>query len=94
MELMHAAHIPAGAGPFPTILALHGFGSNAHDLLGIAPLVNQTVPGEQVMFLCPQGPIVIEPDRSPFFARKDSSYSFETFHFFADFGNECIVLTI
>ena len=61
MELMHAAHIPAGAGPFPTILALHGFGSNAHDLLGIAPLVNQAVPGEQVMFLCPQGPVVIEP---------------------------------
>ena len=61
MELMHTAHIPAGAGPFPTILALHGFGSNAHDLLGIAPLVNQVVPGGEVMFLCPQGPVVIEP---------------------------------
>lgn len=61
MELMHTAHIPAGPGPFPTILALHGFGASAHDLLGIAPLVSQIVPGDEVMFLCPQGPIVLEP---------------------------------
>ncbi|HKK53896.1 MAG TPA: hypothetical protein VKA74_20045, partial [Myxococcota bacterium] len=26
MELLHTAHVPAGAGPFPTILALHGWG--------------------------------------------------------------------
>jgi phospholipase/carboxylesterase len=57
MELMHTAHVPAGKGPFPTILALHGFGANAHDLLGLAPLVQQ---GE-VLFLCPQGPMMIEP---------------------------------
>jgi len=61
MELMHTAHVPAGAGPFPTILALHGFGASAHDLLGIAPLVGQVVPGEEVLFLCPQGPVVLEP---------------------------------
>ncbi|MBJ21467.1 MAG: prolyl oligopeptidase family serine peptidase [bacterium] len=61
MELMHTAHIPAGAGPFPTILALHGFGASAHDLLGIAPLVGQAVQGDGVLFLCPQGPIEIEP---------------------------------
>ena len=61
MELMHTAHIPAGPGPFPTILALHGFGASAHDLLGIAPLVSQVVPGQEVMFLCPQGPVVLEP---------------------------------
>lgn len=57
MELMHTAHVPVGKGPFPTILALHGFGATAHDLLGIAPLVQQ---GE-VLFLCPQGPMGIEP---------------------------------
>jgi phospholipase/carboxylesterase len=57
MELMHTAHVPAGKGPFPTILALHGFGASAHDLLGIAPLIQN---GE-VLFLCPQGPNVIEP---------------------------------
>jgi phospholipase/carboxylesterase len=57
MELLHTAHVPAGAGPFPTILALHGFGASAHDLIGIAPLVDQ---GE-VLFLCPQGPLTLEP---------------------------------
>lgn len=61
MELMHTAHVPAGSGPFPTILALHGFGASAHDLLGIAPLVQNVVPGEEVLFLCPQGPLVLEP---------------------------------
>ena len=57
MELMHTAHVPAGRGPFPTIVALHGFGATAHDLLGLAPLIQQ---GE-VLFLCPQGPMAIEP---------------------------------
>jgi phospholipase/carboxylesterase len=57
MELMHTAHVPAGKGPFPTVLALHGFGATAHDLLGLAPQVQQ---GE-VLFLCPQGPMLIEP---------------------------------
>jgi len=57
MELMHTAHVPTGEGPFPTIVALHGFGATAHDLLGIAPLIQQ---GE-VLFLCPQGPMLIEP---------------------------------
>lgn len=56
MELMYTAHVPAGRGPFPTILALHGFGANAHDLLGIAPHIQ----GGEVLFLCPQGPMAIE----------------------------------
>ena len=60
MDLIHTAHIPTGSGPFPTILALHGFGASAHDLLGIAPMVSQVVPGEDVLFLCPQGPTVVE----------------------------------
>ncbi len=57
MELLHTAHVPAGDGPFPTVLALHGFGASAHDLLGIAPMVQ----GGEVLFLCPQGPMTIEP---------------------------------
>ncbi len=61
MELLHTAHVPAGRGPFPTILALHGFGASAHDLLGIAPLVERVVPGDEVLFLCPQGSLVLEP---------------------------------
>lgn len=56
MELLHTAHVPAGQGPFPTILALHGWGASAHDLLGIAPLVMQG----QCLFLCPQGPLPME----------------------------------
>lgn len=56
MELMHTAHVPAGKGPFPTVVALHGFGASAHDLIGLAPLVQQ---GE-ALFLCPQGPMPIE----------------------------------
>jgi len=61
MELMHTAHVPAGPGPFPTILALHGFGASAHDLLGIAPLAGRALQGDEVLFLCPQGPIEMEP---------------------------------
>lgn len=57
MELMHTAHVPAGKGPFPTLVALHGFGASAHDLLGIAPMVA----GGEVLFICPQGPMLIEP---------------------------------
>jgi len=56
MDLMHTAHVPHGPGPFPTIVALHGFGATAHDLLGIAPHIQE---GE-VLFLCPQGPMLIE----------------------------------
>jgi phospholipase/carboxylesterase len=56
MNLMHAAHVPAGDGPFPTILALHGWGANAHDLLGLAPLLHR---GEALV-LSPQGPVVFD----------------------------------
>lgn len=53
MELMHTAHVPAGEGPFPTLLALHGWGANAHDLLGLAPYLL----GGEALVLCPQGPV-------------------------------------
>jgi len=52
---MHTVHEPAGPGPFPTILALHGWGSNAHDLLGLAPYL---LDGEALV-LCPQGPVSV-----------------------------------
>ena len=55
MELLHAAHVPAGEGPFPTVLALHGWGASAHDLIGLAPVVNR---GEALV-LSPQGPVGI-----------------------------------
>lgn len=47
------AHVPAGKGPFPTVVALHGWGANAHDLLGLAPFF---LAGEALV-LCPQGPV-------------------------------------
>ncbi len=56
MNLMHAAHVPAGDGPFPTVVALHGWGSNAHDLLGLAPILQR---GEALV-ICPQGPLAME----------------------------------
>jgi phospholipase/carboxylesterase len=60
MKLAHTAYIPEGDGPFPTILALHGFGANANDLLGLAPFLQ----GGQAQMICPQGPIGVGmPDR-------------------------------
>ncbi len=63
MDLMYTAHIPPGEGPFPTILMLHGWGANAHDLMGLAPIVH----GGQALVLCPQGPVGFEiaPDQAP-----------------------------
>lgn len=56
MELLHTAQVPAGDGPFPTVLALHGWGANAHDLLGLAPYLL----GGEALVLCPQGPVVLD----------------------------------
>ena len=39
MKLVHATWEPSGSGPFPTIFAMHGWGSNAMDLQGLAPYV-------------------------------------------------------
>lgn len=55
MSLLYTAHVPAGAGPFPTVLALHGWGASAHDLLGLAPLLH----GGEALVLCPQGPVSV-----------------------------------
>ena len=56
MELMHTAHVPAGEGPFPTVIALHGWGASAHDLLGLAPYLH----GGEALVICPQGPVAFE----------------------------------
>lgn len=55
MQLVHTVYEPAGDGPHPAIVALHGWGANAMDLLGLAPyLVN----GE-FLVVCPQGPVEV-----------------------------------
>lgn len=53
MELIHAAWVPPGEGPFPTVIALHGWGASALDLLSLAPHVT----GGRLLTLCPQGSI-------------------------------------
>jgi phospholipase/carboxylesterase len=54
-ELLYAAHVPGGAGPFPTVILLHGWGANAHDLLGLAPMIHDG----GALVLCPQGPVAV-----------------------------------
>jgi phospholipase/carboxylesterase len=56
MDLVHAAFEPAGDGPHPTILAMHGWGSNALDLMGLAPYIARG----RCLMLCPQGPVEVE----------------------------------
>ncbi len=56
MQLLHTAHVPAGDGPHPTIIAVHGWGASAHDLLGLAPILHR---GEAIV-LCPQGPLALQ----------------------------------
>jgi phospholipase/carboxylesterase len=56
MELLYTAHVPPGEGPFPTVLALHGWGASAHDLIGLAPILH----GGEALVLCPQGPFAFE----------------------------------
>lgn len=58
MRLTHAAYVPAGAGPHPTIFAFHGFGSNALDLLGLAPHLL----GGRALVIAPQGPDAVALD--------------------------------
>jgi phospholipase/carboxylesterase len=55
MNLLYAAHVPAGDGPFPAVIALHGWGAGAHDLLGLAPLLFDG----QAVVLCPQGQVAV-----------------------------------
>ena len=56
MRLVHVAYEPPGNGPFPTIFAMHGWGSNAMDLVGLAPFVA----GGKLLVICPQGPHEVE----------------------------------
>ena len=56
MDLLHTAHVPAGSGPFPTVIALHGWGASAHDLLGLAPYFH----AGSALVVCPEGPLAFE----------------------------------
>jgi phospholipase/carboxylesterase len=53
MNLIHTLYQPRGAGPFPTVLTLHGRGASAFDLLGLAPYLA----AGKFLMICPQGPV-------------------------------------
>lgn len=53
MQLAHAIFEPRGEGPHPALLALHGWGASAMDLVGLAPYLG----GGRFLVLCPQGPL-------------------------------------
>ena len=55
MHLLHTLYEPAGDGPHPTLVALHGWGANAMDLLGLAPYLA----GGRFLVVCPQGPVEV-----------------------------------
>ena len=56
MDLLYTAHVPAGDGPHPGVLLLHGWGAHAHDLIGLAPILH----GGDALVLCPQGRIAFQ----------------------------------
>ncbi len=58
MNLLHTLHQPAGDGPHPTLFVLHGYGANAHDLLGLAPHLL----GGRALVIAPQGPLAVPLD--------------------------------
>jgi len=51
MKLIHTAFEPAAEGPLPAIIAFHGWGASALDLLGLGPYVGDG----GFLMLCPQG---------------------------------------
>ena len=55
MNLAHTLYEPAGAGPHPTIIVLHGWGASAHDLIGLAPYLA----GGRFQMICPQGDVTV-----------------------------------
>ena len=55
MQLVHTVYEPSGGGPHPTVVALHGWGASAMDLLGLAPYLAEG----QFLVLCPQGPVEV-----------------------------------
>ncbi|HJM89391.1 MAG TPA: alpha/beta hydrolase-fold protein [Dehalococcoidia bacterium] len=55
MKFLHASFQPEGDGPFPTLIALHGHGAHALDLIGLS----QFLP-KDLLWLCPQAQYTIE----------------------------------
>ena len=56
MEFIHAAWTPAGNGPHPTLIALHGHGAHCQDLAPLAPLLAEG----RLQVICPQAEFRLE----------------------------------
>ena len=56
--LSHTFSHPGSEGLVPTLIALHGYGSHAYDLVGLAPMLA----GGRLLVICPQSPHRIEAD--------------------------------
>ena len=56
MDFIHAAWTPAGNGPYPTLIALHGHGAHCQDLAPLAPLLAEG----RLQVICPQAEFRLE----------------------------------
>jgi phospholipase/carboxylesterase len=57
LSLVHRVHIPKkGDGPHPTLIALHGRGSDESDLLGLAPYLD-----DRLLWISPRAPLDLPP---------------------------------
>ena len=57
-----ASHAPTADSVHPTILALHGRGSNERDLMGLAPYLPQ-----ELFWISPRGTVTLGPDSYEWF---------------------------
>lgn len=58
MSLVHAILHPDGQGPYPTVVALHGYGAHALDLLSLSQLL-----GPGMLWICPQAEVSLTDTR-------------------------------
>ena len=56
MDFVHAVWTPAGPGPHPTLIALHGHGAHCQDLAPLAPMLADG----QLQVICPQAEFRLE----------------------------------
>jgi phospholipase/carboxylesterase len=57
LSLVHRTLIPRkGNGPYPTVIALHGRGSEEGDLLGLAPYLD-----DRLLWISPRAPLELGP---------------------------------
>lgn len=55
LSLAHQVRVPAGDGPYPAVIALHGRGSDEADLLGLAPYLS-----ERLLWISPRAPLPLD----------------------------------